>query len=91
MNKIELIAAVAKKAGMPKRDAEAAVNAIVDIVTESLHRGENVKLPGFGSFEVRTRAAWVNHDPRTKEPIHIAASKHPAFKAGKTLKKIVAH
>lgn len=90
MNKAELIAAVADKTEMSKKDAEAAVTAIVDVISESLRKGEKVQLVGFGSFEVKVRAARTGRNPQTKEPIPIAASKAPVFKAGKALKDAVA-
>ena len=89
MNKTELIAEVAKKAEMSQKDADAAVTAIIDIVTESLRRGEKVQLVGFGTFDVKDRAARMAHNPQTKELIPVAASKAPVFKAGKALKDTV--
>ncbi len=86
MNKSELISAVAEKAGISKKDAEGAVNSFVSIVENALAAGEKVSLVGFGAFEVRERAAREGINPLTKEKIHIAASKVPAFKAGKALK-----
>lgn len=90
MNKIELIAAVAEKTGMTKKDSEAAVAAVVDAITESLVKGEKVQLVGFGSFEVKGRAARTGRNPRTGKEITIEASKLPVFKAGKALKDAVA-
>ena len=89
MNKTELIAAVAQNAGMAKKDAERAVNAMVDAITQSLVKGEKVQLSGFGIFEVKDREARVGRNPRTKEAIEIPATRLPAFKASKTLKDIV--
>ncbi len=89
MNKAELIAAVAAKTGDTKKTAEAAVNAFVDVVTETLTKGDKVQLVGFGSFEVRKRAARKGRNPQTKEEIKIPASKAPVFKAGKALKDLV--
>ena len=89
MNKSDLIAAIAAKTGETKKDAEATVNAFIDVVTESLAKGEKVQLVGFGSFEVRKRAARKGRNPRTKEEIKIPASKAPVFKAGKALKDLV--
>ena len=86
MNKAELIHAVAEKTGLSKKDSEAAVNASIEAITESLKQGEKVQLVGFGSFEVKTRAARIGRNPRTKEEIKIPASKLPVFKAGKALK-----
>lgn len=89
MNKIELIAAVAEKAGLSKKDAEKAIAAVVSSVEEALVKGEKVQLIGFGTFEVRERAARVGRNPQTKAEIKIAASKQPVFKAGAALKKAV--
>ena len=89
MNKTELIAAVAEKTGLSKKDSDAAVAAMVDVITESLVQGEKVQLVGFGSFEVKKRAARVGRNPKTKEPIEIPASTVPVFKAGKVLKDTV--
>lgn len=89
MNKSELIAAVAEQAGLSKKDAEKAVNAVVSAVTDALVEGDKVQLVGFGTFEVRTREARTGKNPRTGEAIKIAASKVPAFKAGKALKDAV--
>ena len=90
MNKTELIAAVAEKADLSKKDAEAAITAAVDAITEALTQGEKVQLGGFGSFEVKTRAARVGRNPRTGEEIPISEAKLPVFKAGKALKDAVA-
>ncbi len=90
MNKTELIAAVAEKADLSKKDAEAAITAAVDAITEALTQGEKVQLVGFGSFEVKTRAARVGRNPRTGEEIPISEAKLPVFKAGKALKDAVA-
>ena len=89
MNKAELIAAIAAKTGETKKSAEASVNAIVDVITGSLVKGDKVQLVGFGSFEVRKRAARKGRNPQTKEEIKIPASKAPVFKAGKALKDLV--
>ncbi len=89
MNKAELVAAVAAKTGETKKSAEEAVNAFVDVITESLTKGDKVQLVGFGSFEVRKRAARKGRNPQTKEEIKIPASKAPVFKAGKALKDLV--
>lgn len=89
MNKTELIAAVAEKADLSKKDAEQAVNAVVASITETLKTGDKVQLVGFGTFEVRNRDARTGKNPRTGEVINIAASKVPAFKAGKALKDVV--
>ena len=89
MNKSDLIAAIAAKTGETKKDAEATLNAFVDVVTETLVKGDKVQLVGFGSFEVRKRAARKGRNPQTKEEIKIPASKAPVFKAGKALKDVV--
>ena len=89
MNKSELIAAIAAKTGETKKDAEATLNAFIDVVTEALIKGDKVQLVGFGSFEVRKRAARKGRNPQTKEEIKIPASKAPVFKAGKALKDLV--
>ena len=89
MNKSELIAAIATKTGSTKKDAEASLNAFVEAVTETLVKGDKVQLVGFGSFEVRKRAARKGRNPQTKEEIRIPASKAPVFKAGKALKDLV--
>ena len=89
MNKTELIAAVAEKAGLSKKDADAAVTAVFDAVTAEIVKGEKVQLIGFGTFETRERAAKQGRNPRTGETMTIAASKVPAFKAGKALKDAV--
>ena len=86
MNKSDLIAAMAAKTGSTKKSAEASLEAFVSAVTESLKKGEKVQLVGFGSFEVRKRAARKGRNPQTKEEIKIPASKAPVFKAGKALK-----
>ena len=90
MNKTELIAAVAEKTGLSKKDSDAAVAAVVAAITASLVLGEKVQLVGFGSFEVKSRAARTGRNPHTKEQIEIPASKVPVFKAGKALKDTVA-
>jgi len=89
MNKAELIALLAEKTGETKKNAEATLNAFVEVVTEALAKGDKVQLVGFGSFEVRKRAARKGRNPQTKEEIKIPASKAPVFKAGKALKDIV--
>ena len=90
MNKTELIAAVAEKAGLSKKDSEAAVSAALSAVTAALAAGEKVQLVGFGSFETKKRAARMGLNPSTKQPVHIPATRVPAFKAGKALKDAVA-
>ena len=89
MTKVELIAAVATEAGLSKKDAEKAVNTMLAPITEELKKGEKVSLVGFGTFEVRERPERQGRNPQTKEPMTIAASKLPAFKAGKALKDAV--
>jgi len=90
MNKAELIAVVAEKAELSKKDCEKAVNSALEAVTEALAAGEKVQLVGFGAFEVKERAARVGRNPQTKEEIEIPASREPKFKAGKALKDAVA-
>lgn len=90
MNKTELVAAVAEKTGLTKKDAERVVSATVDTVIENLVKGEKVQISGFGIFEVKEREARVGRNPRTKESIEIPATKLPAFKASKALKDNVA-
>ena len=89
MNKAELIAAVAENAELTKKDAEKAVKAFIDVVTDELKKGEKVQVVGFGTFETRERAAREGRNPRTKEVIKIAASTVPVFKAGKEFKEKV--
>ncbi|MCK9217779.1 MAG: HU family DNA-binding protein [Firmicutes bacterium] len=89
MNKAELIASMAEKSELTKKDTEKALKAFIDSVKESLSKGEKVQLVGFGTFEVKQRAARVGRNPRTKEEIKIPASKAPAFKPGKDLKETV--
>ena len=89
MNKAELIAAVAEKTGLSKKDSEKAVNAAFDTIAANLEVGEKVQLVGFGSFEVKSRAARIGRNPKTKEEIEIPATRVPVFKAGKVLKDAV--
>ena len=89
MNKTELTAALAEKTGFNKKDAEKALNAFVEVVTESLANDNRVSIVGFGSFEVKSRPARTARNPRTGEEIKIEASKAPVFKAGKALKDAV--
>lgn len=89
MNKTELIAAVADKAELSKKDAEKALNAVVASITETLEKGDKVQLVGFGTFEVRSRNAREGKNPQTGAKIMIPASKVPAFKAGQGLKNSV--
>jgi len=90
MNKAELISAVAEQAGLSKKDTEAVIAATLDTITAALKDGEKVQLVGFGSFEVKSRAARKGRNPKTKAEIDIPASKVPVFKAGKALKDTVA-
>ena len=90
MTKSELIASVSEKAGMTKKDAEKAITAVIDSITEALVNGDKVQLVGFGTFEVRNRAERTGINPQTQQKIKIAATKTPAFKAGTTLKEAVA-
>ena len=85
MNKTELIAAIADKTDLSKKDVEAAVTAAVDVITAALSQQEKVQLVGFGSFEVKTRAERVGRNPKTNEAIQIPASETPVFKPGKAL------
>lgn len=89
MNKTQFIEAIAAKADIKKKDAEAAVNAMTEVVAEALKAGEKIQLVGFGTFEVKERAARDGRNPRTGETIKIAASKCPTFSAGKGLKDAV--
>lgn len=89
MNRQELIAALADKTGSSKADADRCIAALLDIVTTVLKKGDNVQLVGFGTFEVRKRAARNGRNPATGEAIKIKASKQPAFKAGAGLKAAV--
>ena len=90
MNKNELINAVAERANITKKDAEIAVSATFEAITDALCAGETIQLVGFGSFEVKKREARVGRNPKTKETIEIPATKVPVFKAGKLLKDNVA-
>ena len=89
MNKTELVAAMAEQAEMTKKDAEKALKAFTDVVAEELKKGEKIQLVGFGTFEVKERAARTGKNPRTGEAIEIPASKVPSFKAGAALKNAV--
>ena len=89
MNKAELVAKMAEKSELTKKEAEAALNAFMKSVEEALVAGEKVQLVGFGTFEVRQRAARKGRNPQTKAEIKIPASKAPVFKAGKALKETV--
>ena len=89
MNKSELIAAMADKAGLSKKDTEKALAAFIDSVSEELKAGKKVHLVGFGTYEIRERAARTGINPRTGDQIKIAASKAPVFKAGKAFKDAI--
>ena len=89
MNKTELVAAIAEKADLSKKDAEAALKAFSDVVAEALKKGDKVQLVGFGTFEVSERAARTGRNPQTGAEMEIPASKAPKFKAGKALKDMV--
>ena len=90
MNKAELVAAVAEKTALSKKDSEKAVNAAFEAITAALVGGDKVQLVGFGAFEVKERNARVGRNPKTKEEIQIPASRVPVVKAGKALKDVVA-
>ena len=90
MNKAELIAAVAEKTGLSKKDSEKVVNATFDTITSTLESGEKVQLVGFGVFDVKSRGVRIGRNPKTKEEIEIPATRVPSFKAGKALKDAVA-
>ncbi len=89
MNKAELIASVAQKNALTRKDAEKLVSSVLETITQTLSAGEKVSLVGFGTFEVKTRAAHEGINPMTKEKIQISESKSPVFKAGKQLKDSV--
>ena len=90
MNKTELVSAVAEKVGMSKKDTDLVINAALDAIAAAMQEGDRVQLVGFGSFEVKKRAARMGRNPKTKEAIEIPASRVPVFKAGKALKDKVA-
>lgn len=89
MNKTELVAAMAEQTNLSKKDAEAALKAFIDVVSEELKKGEKVQLVGFGTFEVSERAAREGRNPQTGETMEIKASKTPKFKAGKAIKDMM--
>ena len=89
MNRTQLVEAIATKAELTKKDADVFLNAYVEAVTEAMQAGDKVTLVGFGTFEVRERAAREGRNLRTGEPMHIPATKYPAFKAGKSFKESV--
>ena len=86
MNRVELVAAIAEQTELSKKDAEKALKAFTDVITEELKKGEKIQLVGFGTFEVSERAAREGRNPQTGKTMTIAASKAPKFKAGKALK-----
>ncbi len=90
MTKAELVTAIANQTDLTKKDSEAALKAVLESITEALKKGDKVSLVGFGTFEVRARAARTGINPQTKKKIKIPAAKVPAFKAGKALKEAVA-
>jgi DNA-binding protein HU-beta len=90
MNKTDIIAAVAEKTGMTKKDAERVINATIETIEGGLVKGDKVQISGFGIFEVKAREARVGRNPRTKETIQIPATRLPVFKASKALKDVVA-
>ena len=90
MNKTELISAIAEKSGMTKKDAEKALAAVIDTLTDAMVQGDKVTLVGFGAFETKTREARMGRNPKTKEAIEIPATRIPVFKAGADLKNAVA-
>lgn len=89
MNKADLVTSMANKSGLTKKDAEKALKSFIESIEEALTSGDKVQLVGFGTFEVKERAEKTGRNPRTGEPLHIPASKVPAFKAGKELKEKV--
>ena len=91
MNKSEFIQAMSEKSGLTVKDATTALNATLEVIQESLQKGESVSLVGFGTFEVKERAARTGRNPQTKQPIAIPASTAPPFKAGKPLKEAINH
>ncbi len=90
MNKTELIASVAERSGLTKKDAEKAIAATIDSIVEAVKKNDKVQLIGFGTFEMRARSERTGRDPRTNEPITIPATNVPAFKAGKAFKDAIA-
>lgn len=89
MNKAELINAAAEKTGLSKKDTEAVLNSVIEVISDALADGDKVQLVGFGAFEVKSRAERTGRNPKTKEPIKIPASKVPVFKPGRALKDAV--
>lgn len=89
MNRSEMIVNMAEKSGLPQKDCEAALSAVLEVIEDALKAGGKVQLVGFGTFEVKERAARSGHNPKTKEPIQIPASKFPSFKPSKALKDTI--
>lgn len=89
MNKMELVTTMAERSGLSKKNCETALGALTEIVTNALMAGDKVQMVGFGSFEVKKRAARIGRNPRTNEPVEIPAAKLPVFKAGKALKDAI--
>lgn len=89
MNKSELVAAMAEKSSLPKKNCQDALDAFVAVIEDVMKSGDKVKLSGFGTFEVKRRAARIGRNPKTKEAVNIPASRHPVFKPGKVLKEAV--
>jgi len=89
MNKSELVAEIAKKSSLTKKDSEIALNALIEVIGDTLKKGDKISLVGFGSYEVRKRKARIGMNPQTKEEIKIPAKKVAVFKPGKTLKELV--
>lgn len=89
MNKSELVAAMAEKSNLPKKTCQDTLDVFVAVIEDAIRSGDKVKLSGFGTFEVKERAARIGRNPRTREPVDIPASKHPVFKPGKALKEAV--
>ena len=89
MNKAELVAAIADRTELSKKDSEKALKAFIDVIAEELAKGEKIQLVGFGTFEVSERAAREGRNPQSGEPMNIPASKSPKFKAGKALKDMI--
>ena len=89
MNRIELVSAMADKTGLSKKDAEAALKAFTEVVTEELKKGEKIQLIGFGNFEVVNKPERTARNPKTGETMKVAATKAPKFKPGKALKEVI--
>lgn len=89
MNKSKLVAAMSEKSGLPKKTCQESLDALTAVIEDALKNGGKVKLPGFGTFEVKERAARLGRNPRTREPVDIPASRKPAFRPGQALKEAV--